>query len=925
MPAPVHVVLIARSSPHAVADFERSLAALRTQTVPIAGLTVVVCGDPAPLRQAVDASRAQAAVQAPESIPFGGAVELALARVPAGRAVWLLDEGTLPEPAALAELTAALERQPSVALAAPKVVRAANRRVLESFGVTMTASGRSVELARGEYDQGQHDHADDVLGADVRGMLVREDVVAQLVPDRALLGADEGLDMGVRARLAGRRVALAPQARVQVAPTTQLALTRAYVARVAYLHRRIAYAPVALAPVLWILLFPLALWSSGVALFAKTPGRVAPEWMAAATEFVRVGAIVRSRRRIAQGRTGSWRQVDPLRIPRGELRERQHAAEDARVGSRAPLRFFSGGGAWAVLAALAVSVAAFVALFTWSGIGGGALLPLRRTLAGLWSDALFGLRAEGVFDVGAADPFGAVVALVGSLWPAAPSFALVILWVAALPLAVLGGWFAATRVANGSAARIGFAVLWGVAPPFWDALMSGRPAAVLLHLLLPWLAFAVAAAHRSWTTAGAASLLLVGVLACGPWLWPPVLVAWALGIVAAAVWAKHAVGRVIWVIVPSAAMFAPLVVEQVRRGTPWAILSDPGMVEPAGDAVGAGAWEGLLAGFGAPADLAETLSPWYLVLAVPVVVLALAAPATRRTRLAVSALAVAALGAASALVAPTALLSFANGQAVPVWAGAAASLAWLGLVAASAITIDRMGTIGVRPGLVAAVAVALAAVAIVPQATALHRGAAAIHDASDTTLPAYVAAEAQNDREIGTLALTPLADGSAAATVIWGASETLGGRSSVQATALEATDEDVWLASLAADIVSGGATAVTEPLAEAGISFVLLREEPGAQNADQRVMALTATASMDQRAGFVRVGETTSGVLWRVDGDIAERDGLTASETTAVWLVTALQVALLVAALLLAFPTRATRPAVSASPRIIGERQEADA
>ncbi|WP_221585406.1 glycosyltransferase [Microbacterium sp. G2-8] len=932
MPAPVHVVLVARSAPAAASRLERTLAALRAQTRAIDGLTIVVCGDHEPLRDAVDASNAEAAIHAPESIPFGGAVELVLPRIPDGRAAWLLDDHSAPEPDTLSRLMAALERQPSVALAAPKLVRADDRRTIESFGMTMTRFGRTVELARGEYDQGQHDRADDVLGADIRGMLMRGDVLGALAPDRALLGVDEGLDMGVRARLAGRRVALAPDARVAVWPSHQHPLTRGYVSRVARLHRRLSYAPLLGVLFQWLLLLPLALWSTAVAFLAKRPSRAVPEWMAAATVLVRVPAIVRSRAKIRHVRTGSWRQVDPLRLSRAELRERQQAAEDDGEYAREPLRFFSGGGAWAVLGSLAASIGVFAALLTWPGLAGGALLPLRSTVAGLWSDALYGLRPEGLDAVGAADPFSALIAVIGTMSPGAPSFALVVLWILAPPLAVLGGWFAATRVADGAAARVAMALLWGAAPPFWDALMQGRPAAVLLHLLLPWLLYAGAAAHRSWTTAGAASLLLVGVVACAPSIAPALAIVWILALVATILWAKRGIGRVVWVILPTLAMFAPLAVQQISRGTPWGLFADPGAIVAyatgpvaalaAGFANGGGDWTVLFADLGLPADDLAGALAWIPLLVAPVALLALAAPAIRRTRVALFALALAALGVATAVIATHAHLAFVDGEAVAVWPGSGLTLGWMGLVLAAAMTIDAASEKRRWGGLLAGVAVACVVVAIVPQLTALHRGASPLHASTGTTLPAYISAEARDDRALGTLVLTPLVDGGVETTVVWGPSETLGGASTFARTELTASERDEWLARVAGDIISGSSSAVTEPLARAGISFVLLREQPGDPNAPQRVMSLTATASMDQRSGFVRVGETPRGALWRVDDEASARPDLTGGEATSAWLIGASQVALLIGGLLLAIPTRDTRLAVRHSPRRIGRTTE---
>ncbi|MGI6879156.1 glycosyltransferase family 2 protein [Microbacterium sp. gxy059] len=934
MPAPVHAVLVARSAPEAEQRLERTLSALRRQTRPVDALTIVVCGDPAPLRASAESSGAEAVISAPETIPFGGAVELALRRVPEGSAVWLVGDDTAPEIGALAALHAALERQPSVAIAAPKLVRADDSDIIESLGVTMTRFGRSVQLAAGEFDQGQRDASDDVLGADVRGMLLRGDVAHALVPDRALLGVDEGLDMGVRARLGGRRVALAPEARVAVRPSRQRAGTRAYTERVAQLHRRLVYAPLWALPLHWLGLLPAALWATVVALLAKRPDRVWPEWAGALTAMVRWPSIGRSRSLLSRFRTGSWQQVDPLRISGGELRERQNEDGQGGADARSDLRFFSGGGAWAVLAALAVSVGVFIALLTWPHIAGGALLPLRRTVSGLWNDALYGLRPLGLAEAAPADPFSTVMALLGTLWPAAPGATLVALWLLALPLAVLGAWFAATRVADSAVARVLAACLWGVAPPFWDALMQGQPAAVIVHLALPWLVFAAAAAHRSWTAAGAGSLLLVVVLAGSPSLAPALCVLWAVSLLSAIAWVRRGIARIFWLAVPSAAMFAPLVVEQVRRGTPWALLADP-VAQPSdggGPLTGAGLangqatfWPRFLSDLGISAPQDPSFYGWTALLVVPAVLLALLAPLTRRWRLSLYALGAAALGIATATAAPHVLVSFQRGDAVAVWPGAGLSLAWIGIVCAAAITLDTARRLHAWRGIACAAVVACAAVAVVPQMTALHRGATPLHAGTETTLPAYVAAEARGDRPVGTLVLTPLDDGGMSTEVVWGASETLSGQSTALRTRMETSEDDERLAALAADIVAGSASDIAGPLRDDGLSFVLLRETADEQNADQRIMSLTAKASMDARAGFVRVGETARGVLWLLDGEVAERAPLSGDEARGAWLVGAAQVAVLVVSLLLAAPTRSTRRAARANPRVIGAAYEEDA
>lgn len=939
MPPAVHAILVARATPEAAAQLERTLAALRAQERPIDALTVVVCGSADRLRALIDASGAEGAIEAPAGTSFASAVRLGAARVPEGRAVWLLAHDTQPEPGALAALSAALERAPSVAIAAPKLVDAEDPSVIVSLGVSMTRFGRTVPLAGGEYDQGQHDGDDDVLGADVRGVLLRSDTRALLLPDPALAGADEGLDMGVRARLGGRRVALAPRARVH-APVAGMAglsrrpMARAYAVRTAQLHRRLAYAPAWAVPLHWLSLLPLALWRSFLHLVAKTPARVPAEWAAAVAAMTRLSAIARSRREIRRIRTGSWTQIAPLRATAAQLRERVDPG-GGEPEVRRELRFFLGGGAWAVLAALVVSVAAFLPLLAWPVLGGGGLLPLRDTLEGLWADAAYGPRATGLDVVSPADPFAALLAVLGSLWPARPSLVLVVLWVLALPLAVLGGWFAATRVSERAGVRVAAALIWALAPPFLSALVEPRPAAVLVHLLLPWLFFAATVAHRSWGASGAASLLLVAVLACAPSLAPALVVLWLLAVLLSLGFRiRRGAARVLWLIVPSAVFIAPLVHAQLTRGTPWALLADPGRPWAGPDPAGSlllstgfptadpGGWGALLAWLG----VAEPATSWVPLLLAPVALLALAAPLTPRWRAGIAAVVVAVAGLVGAHLVAGVQVATSESVPVPVWTGTSLSLAWLGVSAAAAVTLDAGIRLRAPARLAALIAPLCVAIVAVPALTAVARGEARLTNGPESTLPAYVTARASDEEDLGTLVLRAQDDGGLAARLVWGASETLGGQSTLQATDPVIDEGDRTIAEITSDLVSANSGEVQQRLSDAGVRFVLLgAPRPGESDAE-RTRRLDAITAIDQRSGFVRVGETAKGVLWRLDADPQPRPAPDAREqATARWIASAQGLALLIA-VLLAVPTSASRREARRQPRVVGRGyEEADA
>ena len=932
MPARVHAIVVARAGESASTQLLQTLDALRAQSTPPAAVTVVVLGDGSHVRGTSGLGDiVEGIIEARATTSYAEAVALAEPRITEGAAVWLLAQDTMPRRDALQLLAGALERSPSAAIAAPKLVRQDDDREIQSLGVSMTRFGRAVELAAGELDQGQHDAVEDALGADVRGMLIRGVAPKVLRPDVALGGADEGLDLGVRARLGGARVVLVPQARVGVRPDGPAALprsrvSRAWATRRAQLHRRLAYAPAAAVPLHWLSLLPLALWRSITHLIAKHPGEVAPEWGAALATMIGVGGIARSRAAIRSFRRGSWAPIAPLRVSRDQLRQRLDDGHGSERGAVSELRFF-GGGAWAVLAALVVGIVAFVPMLAWPAIGGGALLPLRDTLTGLWSDTAWGLRDLGLGVVGPADPFSAVLALLGSLWPGSPSYALVLLWLTALPLAVLGGWFASTRVTDRSGLRILGGVLWALAPTFLTALVQGRPAAVILHLLLPWVFHTAAVAHRSWGAAGAASLLIAAALACAPSLAPAFALLWALALVLALSSGRfRAAARTIWLLIPAAVLFAPLVIWQLRHGDVWALFADPGvvrMLEQVGaDAEGRaaiaagfptadrGGWE-WLAGSGA--------AVWMPVLLAPVALLALASAVSPRWRAGFALLLTSLTGIATAMLAAGVVVSFAQGDGVALWPGSGLSLAWLGAVGAALVTLDTMVALAplrVGASLVAGLGVAACAL---PALLAVNTGHAEVRNASASTLPALVAAQAASEPDRATMVITPRNDGSLAVQVIWGASDTLGAQTTMLSTATSPQGADV--AHDAVDLLSARDFDAAETLAAQGISFVLLTEAPD-ENDVAHGMHDDAVTAIDERAGFVKAGETAHGILWSVDVPIADRASMTAMQQTIARTVGTVQLIIVLAALLLAVPTRASRRAAKARSRVVGRAPE---
>lgn len=977
MPARVHALLVVRSD----ADpwhLERTLDALTAQERRPDALTIVLCGTGSTeIQTLIAGSGAEGVITSPRHTSFAHALRLATHRLrthaapPAQAtnaptdAVWLLAHDTTPEPDALRRLAGALETQSSATIVAPKLVERTDPGGIVSLGVTMTRFGRAVQLVDGHLDQGQYDHLEDALGADIRGMLVRRATWDTLHGiDPALAGADEGLDLAVRARLAGDRIALVPAARLAVsspltartsarpsarasARTSARASARTsarpastpdaptdYAARTAQLQRRLAYAPALAVPVHWLSMPLLALLRSILHLIRKEPGSVLAEWAAAATVMVRWGAIARSRGRIrsAAKTTGTkipWSQLAPLRITRAQLHQRLDGPDGRQEPppTRGDLHFFIGGGAWTVLAALVVGFGIFIPLLTWPSIGGGGLLPLRDSLVGLWTDAGYGRRALGLDTVGPADPFAAVVAVFGSVTPWNPSQAFVILWLLSLPLAALGGWFAATRLTARPGLRITGAVLWTLAPMFVTALVQGRPGAVIIHLLLPWLFYTATAARRSWASAGAASLLTAAVSACSPSLLPALLLLW----IVALFFSRGGVGRIIWLPIPTLALFGPLLWERGVLGRDWwGVFADPGVVFAAAQNGTDAATRALLvAGLPTP-DLAGwvALTPWGTwawVLSVPLGIAVVCAFFTTRWRAVLSLTAVLVLGLATAMGAAMIAVQSDGPVIVPLWPGAALSIAWLAAVAAALIALDApvhrriRGVAPVGATLVALSVAALAAPALISPLAGEGAGSL-VRNGPTTTLPAYVAAAGQSNPDLGTLVITPLAEGELAVTLVWGASETLGGTSTIVSTRSTPTAGDEELAAIAADLVSPGAPDATPRLAAAGVGFVLLA--PAAASSSE--LESQGKAAMDARGTLESVGDTSRGSLWRVRDGVAPRADVTAPVANTARNIAITQLAVFGIAVLLAVPTLASRRAARGYPRQLDVRPEAD-
>ncbi len=885
-----------------------TLAAIAAQTVSPEHLIAVDGASKDDSRALLEASSARSVVVAPR-LPYGQLIGKGVASLPAaedGDWLWLLAHDAAPHPRALQALLAHVDAHPSVVVVGPKVMRADVADRFAEFGQTVTPFGRSLLLHEGELDQGQHDDDSDRLGVAETGMLVRRDVFAAVGGfDPALGSIDAGLDLGVRARLAGHRVAVEPRARVRRAGGPEHFAARSVsdaqrvaISRRAQLHRRLAYAnPVALV-LHWLLLLPLALLRSVAHLLAKRPAAVLAEWRATIVTLVALAAVARARSRIARSRTVGWAALRGLRASWRSVRSQRRALGDPGSMDRVVderVGFVEGAGLWVTSLALIVGVVLLPQLIGAGAATGGALIPLADSLGAVWSNALLGTRDAFGEVVGPADPQTVVLALLGSLTPWEPSTAIVILLFLAPAIASVTAFFAARRLTLSRWVPAVVAAVWSLSPVLLAAVADGRLGALIAHLALPLAVTGLLRAHASWRSAGAAAIPLALVVAGAPVLLPMVL----LLVLTAAGLGWRSPLRPLAALLPAALLIAPVVVARWREGRSLAALADPGvplradppsvvdlaLLSPDGTL---SALEPALAALLPGVDAA-----WIaLALIVPLALSALVGVVLRPSAAWPWVLALLG-GFATAVAASRLALTTLDGEPVAVWAGSGLSLVLLSLLALGVLAADVDDRPAAAPGaLVALVAVATA----VPLIAGTFLSPSALTPAPERRMPAFVDAAAAQDPGVGTLVLRPLAEGVLAVDVERGGGRTLDALSTTQLTREAVSPAEAELAQTAVDLAAGGDVDVTALLDDLGVRFVLLEEErQGAAGAHDR-----AQRSLDARGDLQSIGQTEAGLLWqRLEAQTAQREP---SPAGAGWLLAA-QLLALVGAVIAALPS----------------------
>jgi hypothetical protein len=453
------------------------------------------------------------AVQARGAKNFGRAVAeglKAVAMAPAER-IFLLHDDAFAATDCLEKLSRAIEFAPSVVIAGPKQLRVDLPGSLGEVGVTTSRFGRRMTGAEdGELDQGQYDHREDMLGVGSAGMLVRADAWAELRGfDPALGPFRDGLDLSRRARLAGYRVIVVPDAVIHHEQASFRGLRarsrrsdprRSFGARRrAFIHTQLVHCPLPLMP-----LVAAAAVISGV---ARTLWRLARKDIdLMVTELVAPWAVLANPARLAASRrlaSASRRlrrsTLRPLlttnrdvramhrdrRLARAEAVRLAEAPSEVELADRSALAAARRVGktiAWAV--AVLATLVSLGHLLSAQQLVGGAASRLDLSVSAVWQWAFDPVISQGLGHSGPADPFSWVLAFAQTIsW----GHGVLFLTITAPLLAAIGAWYAAGAAARSVAVRVWASIVYLAAPSLWLSLADGRLGAAVTHAIIPWI------------------------------------------------------------------------------------------------------------------------------------------------------------------------------------------------------------------------------------------------------------------------------------------------------------------------------------------------------------------------------------------------------------------------------------------------------
>ena len=885
---------------------------------------------------------------APAHTSFGAAVARGLAALAPPAAdeeawIWLLHDDSAPAPDALEHLLAAAAGQPSVDILGPKLREWPSLRRLLEVGVTISGTGRrETGLERGEYDQGQHDRQQDVLAVNTAGMLVRRSVLEKLGFDERLPIFGNDLDFGWRAARAGHRTLVVPDAVVFHVEAAHRGVRRTDLTgrhfhrgeRRAALYTLLANTSGRWLPVLWARLLLGSLVRSLGFLLVRAPGEARDELSALARVYGRPARILGARRRRRQTATVGHGEVKHLLAPAwlpyrhgldfisdlglaltnqatdlsaarrarstgtaaetGPVpEEAQNLPEDSGVTARLLRSPLAGLVAVTVL----VSVVAARDLIGGGWLSGGALLPAPGSALDWWRSYLASGHDLGTGSAAPAGPYLLPLAFAGTLTFGKAWLVVDLVFLLAVPLALLGAYRTMRRLTPSPAAALWASLAYALLPVLTGAVQEGRLGTVVGAIVLPWLAHSALflaprySADRRWRAAWRTSLWLALLVA-----FVPVAILLALPVAGLAVVTvrrgSEPAGRlpVVTPLLVSLVLLLPWTFATWQHQGPQSWLFEAGL--PAPGLTAPLSWSDVL--FARPGGSA----PWWLSAGLALAaVVALARPDTRRQVLRCWWVLVLGL----LVIVPLAAVNLHLASSVtpqPLWLGFP-----IVVVHAAAICAAALAGTGIRDRLSRAdfgwqqpVGVVVVLVALVGPVLGLAWWGIAGSDGplqrrAATSVPAYMSDAAGSDPASGVLEIRGGAREGFSYVLLRGPGLRTG-----DDTVLPTAEEQQPLTDLVARLVSAPEPEDVQALGDLGIGFVYA--PPPAD--------IALSGNLDSLSGITIGSAVRPGSrAWQVDADLTSAPGVPTSASRP-WLLAVQGLALLVVAVLAA-PTRKVR------------------
>ena len=861
MTANVCAIVISHDQPQFL---DRVLSQLKKQTVAPSKVLIVDTSE----KESIN-SQGFEVLKLEAKTNFAASVDAAVNHLSAEGFLWILHDDSAPDERALEFLLREVELSPSLGIVGPKQVDWDNLKIIRQLGLTLTRGGKLFSRVRGEFDQGQHDYVEDVMAVGTAGALVNLGVYQSLggFDKKAPVYAAD-VDFSIRARLAGFRVAVAPNAKVShkmlsmqgSRPLRWLGTTPATALRQAELHLGLSYANPALMFASWLLLLPISLVRSiGLAIRSRSYA-ISPEITASFLVFLQLGRVLASRSKILRTTSAKISTLSGLRASAQEVRNDNKKAKDEEVSQRllashalgetellqvAPNSgLVSSGAIWWALGLLALNLPWVPTNIAVSGPG---VSPLSANWLEIFGQAGSYSHPIGLGFVGAADPFVWALTLVSAPLFFLPSLAVTLFMFLATPIAFVGAFKLSELVSSRNIVRIIASLSFALWPALTGALGQAKVSQLLAIALLPWLLYSLGRVARIGqkdstrfprTHVGIAAILFAMIAASSPVLG---LLLLAIIIITAILRPTKIVPLVASTLL-ALAWFLPAVLERAGTGNWLSLLLDPGL--SVSDGLEAN-WKLAFFGFGF-----DALS-WGLLISVPVVVfalIALLAPKLSNTwplwAMALSAL-------ASSWVVVGINFDLGNGSSLGIDTTALLGLYGLALV----LLLAHLADTSLVMRIVSLATVALLGLA--PAAFQLVTNPPQVTYSDGRTVPSIIQADVRAGSFWKTLQLESTSEGGLVAQVFTGEGVKLNHISSgykISSNTDPSFNPDYQeLGQLVANLASANGAEIFPTLEKFGIGYILVNPvDRGLQ------LALDSTKELES------IGVTDFGQLWKV-------------------------------------------------------------